>query len=41
MLDLLKVDIKTHVMERQSKQKQDHDKHAMAREFNVGDTVMA
>ena len=28
-------------MERQSKQKQDHDKHAKAREFKVGDTVVA
>ena len=38
--DLLKPDMETHVMERQSKQR-DHDKHTKAREFKVGDTVMA
>ncbi len=39
--DLLKPDIKTHVAEKQARQKQDHDKHAKARLFEVGDAVMA
>jgi hypothetical protein len=39
--DLLKPDGQSHVMEKQSQQKADHDKHSRTRQFSVGDLVMA
>ena len=40
-LDLLRPDPKSRVLEKQAQQKVDHDRHARARQFSVGDAVMA
>ena len=40
-LDLMKPDSESRVLEKQSQQKADHDKHARTRQFSVGDLVMA
>ena len=39
-LDLLRPNSEAHVFEKQSQQKADHDKHARAQQFSVGDPVM-
>ena len=39
-LDLLRPNSEAHVFEKQSQQKADHNKHARARQFSVGDPVM-
>ena len=40
-LDLLRPDPQARVLEKQAQQKADHDQHARARQFSVGDAVMA